>query len=88
MLPGFLTAYRAPGITSMDIVNWFTSDVYNALGMVGVPLFVMLTGVLLLNPAKAEEPLGVFYKKKARPHCTAVCLLDSGLFHMEFCCYG
>ncbi len=53
-----------PEITGMDILGWFTEDAYNAIGMVGVPLFVMLTGALLLNPAKAEEPLSVFYKKR------------------------
>ncbi len=39
-------------------------DVYAAAGFLGVPLFVMLSGVLLLDPAKADEPLGVFYKKR------------------------
>ena len=48
----------------MDIVNWFSANVFDAIGMVGVPLFVMLTGALLLNPNKADEPLRVFYKKR------------------------
>jgi len=48
----------------MNIVNWFSADVYATFGMVGVPLFVMLTGALLLNPVKADEPLRVFYKKR------------------------
>ena len=30
----------------------------------GVPLFVMLTGALLLAPGKQDEPLGVFFKKR------------------------
>jgi surface polysaccharide O-acyltransferase-like enzyme len=53
-----------PQTSSMDIFNWFTVDVYDAIGMVGVPLFVMLTGALLLNPNKADEPLRVFYRKR------------------------
>ena len=53
-----------PGITSMDVVNWFSSDVYAAFGYVGVPLFVLLAGALLLDPAKAEEPLRAFFKKR------------------------
>lgn len=61
---GFPYRFLNAEITSMDVVNWFTTDVYNAIAMVGVPLFIMLTGVLLLNPNKAEEPLRVFYKKR------------------------
>ncbi len=57
--------YKIPGeITPMVTVNWFTSDVFGAIGFLGVPLFVMLSGALLLNPAKADEPMGVFYKKR------------------------
>ena len=51
-------------ITTLDVANWFTTEAYAVLGMVGVPLFVMLTGALLLNPIKADEPLHVFYKKR------------------------
>ena len=31
-----------------------------------IPLFVMLTGVLLLQPSKVDEPIGVFFKKRWR----------------------
>jgi surface polysaccharide O-acyltransferase-like enzyme len=61
---GYPYPIPGPGITSTDIVYWFTTDVYNALGTVGVPLFVMLTGALLLDPVKANESLKVFYKKR------------------------
>jgi surface polysaccharide O-acyltransferase-like enzyme len=57
--------YRIPGeITPTVVVNWFTADVFGAIGYLGVPLFVMLSGALLLNPAKADEPMGVFFKKR------------------------
>ncbi len=57
--------YSIPGvITPMVMVNWFTADVYGAIGYLGVPIFVMLSGALLLNPAKADEPMGVFFKKR------------------------
>lgn len=58
--------YRFPNdvVSSLDIVNWFSTNVYDAIAMVGVPLFVMLTGALLLNPDKVDEPLRVFYKKR------------------------
>ena len=51
-------------VTPTVMANWFTSDVFGAIGYLGVPLFVMLSGALLLNPAKADEPMGVFYKKR------------------------
>ena len=57
--------YSIPGqITPLVMFNWFTSDVYGAIGYLGVPLFVMLSGALLLDPAKADEPMGEFYKKR------------------------
>ncbi len=61
---GFPYHFTNPQITSIDIVNWFTTDVYAAFGMLGVPLFVMLTGALLLNPNRENEPLRVFYRKR------------------------
>jgi surface polysaccharide O-acyltransferase-like enzyme len=53
-------------ITSNDAVisNWFTVDIYGAIANMGVPLFVMLSGALLLDAAKADEPMKVFYKKR------------------------
>jgi surface polysaccharide O-acyltransferase-like enzyme len=43
---------------------WWASDIYNSLARSAVPLFVMLTGALLLQPAKVNEPLKVFFKKR------------------------
>lgn len=39
-------------------------DIYGAFANMGVPLFVMLSGSLLLDAAKADEPMKVFYKKR------------------------
>ncbi len=61
---GYPYPIPGPGITATDVVYWFTTDIYNTLGTVGVPLFVMLTGALLLDPVKADEPLKDFYKKR------------------------
>ena len=58
------TSSQANTTTLDDIVNWFSTDVYGAIGMLGVPLFVMLTGALLLNPNRDNEPLECFYKKR------------------------
>ena len=58
------------GIPNLDIMSpqgiqlWWTSNIYNSIARVAVPLFVMLTGALLLQPNKADEPLRVFFKKR------------------------
>jgi surface polysaccharide O-acyltransferase-like enzyme len=62
---GFPYRFVGPQITSMDIVNWFSTDVYAAFGYIlSLPLFVMLTGALLLDASKADESPSVFYKKR------------------------
>lgn len=43
---------------------WWTSNIYNSISRTAVPLFVMLTGALLLQPNKVDEPLRVFFKKR------------------------
>ena len=43
---------------------WWSSTVYNSIARVCVPLFVMLTGFLLLQPQKVNEPIRVFLKKR------------------------
>jgi surface polysaccharide O-acyltransferase-like enzyme len=43
---------------------WWVSNVYDSISRTAVPLFIMLTGALLLQPNKTDEPLGVFFKKR------------------------
>lgn len=43
---------------------WWASDIYNSVARSAVPLFVILTGALLLQPTKVNEPLKVFFKKR------------------------
>ncbi len=43
---------------------WWTSNVYDSISRTAVPLFIMLTGPLLLTPTKKDEPLRVFFKKR------------------------
>ena len=43
---------------------WWASNAYDASALMAVPLFVMLTGALLLQPNKVDEPLRVFFKKR------------------------
>ncbi|MCL2287614.1 MAG: acyltransferase family protein [Candidatus Bathyarchaeota archaeon] len=46
------------------ILQWFTVHIYLSIGHLGVPLFIMLTGALLLVPSKKQEDLGDFFKKR------------------------
>ena len=45
------------------VVSWWSFNVYDSLAWIGVPLFVMLSGALLLAPGKIE-PLRVFFRKR------------------------
>jgi surface polysaccharide O-acyltransferase-like enzyme len=56
-----------PIVTVMDqteVVRWFTVNTYDAFADASVPLFVMLSGALLLQPSKVE-PIRVFLRKRA-----------------------
>jgi len=46
-----------------EIWRWLIVDIYQSMSRVGVPLFVMLSGALLLPPYKTES-LSVFFKKR------------------------
>ncbi len=45
---------------------WWTATAYKSIAVTCIPLFVILTGALLLQPAKTNEPLGVFFRKRWR----------------------
>ncbi len=57
-------------IPNLDIMSpqglqlWWTSNVYDSIARTAVPLFIMLTGALLLQPSKVDEPLRFFFKKR------------------------
>jgi surface polysaccharide O-acyltransferase-like enzyme len=44
---------------------WWTATVYKFLTLSAVPIFIMLSGALLLQPSKTGEPIKVFLKKRA-----------------------
>ncbi|MFZ7137932.1 MAG: acyltransferase [archaeon] len=52
--------------TSETLELELAKDVFHSISQPGVPLFLMLSGALLLQPAKIGEPLGVFFKKRAK----------------------
>lgn len=43
---------------------WWTSTVYKSFTLPCVPLFIMLSGALLLQPSKLNEPIRFFFKKR------------------------
>jgi surface polysaccharide O-acyltransferase-like enzyme len=50
-------------MNQLEGISWAVVDIYQSFARAGVPLFVMLTGALLLRPEKSE-PLSVFFKKR------------------------
>ena len=44
---------------------WWTATVFKFLTLSAVPMFIMLSGALLLHPSKTNEPIKVFLKKRA-----------------------
>ncbi len=49
-------------IGKIDFSYWMIGDIYGSMVRMAVPLFFMVSGVLLLN--HKEEPLPVFFKKR------------------------
>jgi surface polysaccharide O-acyltransferase-like enzyme len=57
--------YNSAGMSvGQYAVLWWSTTVYQSLVLMGVPLFVMLSGALLLQPSKVNEPIRVFLKKR------------------------
>lgn len=52
--------YKGP----ISAASWWTYTVYKSLSLPCVPLFVILSGALLLQPSKLNEPIRVFLKKR------------------------
>lgn len=47
------------------LVQWWSVNIYHSLSRAGVPLFIMLSGALLLQSVKANESIKTFFKKRA-----------------------
>jgi surface polysaccharide O-acyltransferase-like enzyme len=58
--------FNVAQMSSQGVQLWWASDIYGSFARTCIPLFVMLTGVLLLQPNKADEPLGLFFRKRLR----------------------
>jgi len=59
-----ITSQEMNQLTPLGITRWAVVDFYQTLGVLSVPLFLMLTGALLLQPEKQNESLSVFFKKR------------------------
>jgi len=49
--------------SKIDFSAWWIGNLFNALSMCAVPLFVMLSGMLLLD-SKKQESVGVFFSRR------------------------
>jgi surface polysaccharide O-acyltransferase-like enzyme len=58
-----VTPQQLSQMRPFDFFSWSVVDFYQTLSGIGVPLFVMLTGALLLQPEK-NESLRAFFKKR------------------------
>ena len=58
-----LTSLQMNQMGSFQVFGWSVVDFYQGVARMGVPLFLMLTGALLLQPEK-NESLGIFFKKR------------------------
>lgn len=43
---------------------WWTGNIIRSVVLIGLPMFVVLSGALILN--SKEEPIGIFYKKRLK----------------------
>jgi surface polysaccharide O-acyltransferase-like enzyme len=59
-----LTSQEINQMNPLEITRWGIVDIHQSLGVIAVPLFLMLTGALLLQPEKKDESLSVFFKKR------------------------
>jgi surface polysaccharide O-acyltransferase-like enzyme len=65
LLHASIEAYPTVDLMSPQGVQiWWASNIYDSIARVCIPLFVMLAGALLLQPSKADEPIGVFFRKR------------------------
>ena len=58
--------------------HWWIGNVYDSFVRFSVPLFLMITGALLLG---RQHDYPIFLKRKVYKNLFAICLLDSYLYH-------
>jgi surface polysaccharide O-acyltransferase-like enzyme len=55
-----ITTQEMSQMNPLQFISWSTVDIYQSIARIGAPLFIMLTGALLLQPEK-NESLSVFF---------------------------
>ena len=75
-------------MSPQGIELWWVSNSYDSISRTAIPLFVMLTGALLLSPSKVDEPLRVFFKKRWKRVGLAVLFWGSIYFIWDFTVKG
>lgn len=58
-----ITSQELNQLTLSEFVGWGIVDLYQSIGVIGTPLFVIISGALLLQPGKTES-LSSFFKKR------------------------
>ncbi|MGD6934447.1 MAG: acyltransferase [Candidatus Bathyarchaeia archaeon] len=58
-----ITPQELQQLTLPDFFTWAVVDIYQSIAVMGVPLFLMLTGALLLQPEKTDTLVGFFKKR-------------------------
>ena len=58
-----ITSQEFNQLTLPQSISWGVVDVYQSISVIGTPLFVLLSGALLLQPEKTES-LSSFFKKR------------------------
>jgi surface polysaccharide O-acyltransferase-like enzyme len=58
-----ITSQELNRLTPIEMVSWSVVGIYQGFAVLGVPLFLMLTGLLLLQPEK-NESIRTFFKKR------------------------
>ncbi|MCW4022522.1 MAG: acyltransferase [archaeon] len=58
-----ITSYELNQFTLSEFLGWTIVDIYQSIGVIGTPLFVLVSGALLLKPGKTES-LSIFFKKR------------------------
>jgi surface polysaccharide O-acyltransferase-like enzyme len=61
-----ITPQQISQMNPSETLSWAVVDIYQSLAVLGVPLFLMLTGALLLQPEKNESLSGFFRKRWVR----------------------
>lgn len=59
-----VTQFFISAPTSTDSLSWWTANLYLSFTSWGVPVFVMISGALLLSPDRQYPNISTFYKKR------------------------